>query len=99
MSATKATTRGKAEIVDGISENTEIPKTTVTAVLDDFVAYLTETLTAGDEFAYPGLGKFTAKTRAARQGVNPATGERITISPKRAAKFTPAAALKRSVSI
>jgi len=98
MAQTKATTRGKAEIIEGIAENTEIPKTTVTAVLDDFVAYLTETLMAGDEFAYPGLGKFSAKLRPARQGVNPATGEAITISARRNVKFTTAAALKRSVA-
>lgn len=98
MAQTKATTRGKAEIIDGIAENTEIPKTTVAAVLDDFVDYLTETLMAGDEFAYPGLGKFSAKLRPARQGVNPSTGEQITISARRAVKFTVAAKLKRDVA-
>ena len=97
MAQTKATTRGKAEIIEGIAENTEIPKTTVALVLDDFVAYLTETLTAGDEFAYPGLGKFYVKRSAERQGVNPSTGERITISARGNAKFTAAAQLKRSV--
>ena len=98
MAQTKATTRGKAEIIEGIAENTEIPKTTVAVVLDDFVAYLTETLTAGDEFAYPGLGKFYVKRSAERQGMNPSTGERITISARRNVKFTTAAALKRSVA-
>ena len=37
-----------------------------------------------------GFGKFSVSDRAARQGVNPATGEKIQIAASKAAKFSAA---------
>lgn len=44
--------------------------------------------------AIAGFGTFSAKTRAAREGRNPATGEKIQIKEKTSAAFKPATALK-----
>ena len=38
---------------------------------------VTETLKAGDSVNFTGFGKFSPSARAARQGVNPRTGERV----------------------
>ena len=47
-----------------------------------------------DQVAIAGFGTFSAKTRAARDGRNPATGEKIRIKEKTSANFKPATALK-----
>lgn len=47
-----------------------------------------------ESVAIAGFGTFTAKTRAAREGRNPATGEKIKIAEKTSATFKPATALK-----
>jgi DNA-binding protein HU-beta len=51
-------------------------------------------LQSGGEVAVAGFGKFSVSDRAARQGVNPATGERIQIAASKAAKFSAASGLK-----
>lgn len=47
-----------------------------------------------EQVAIAGFGTFSAKTRAAREGRNPATGEKIQIAEKTSAAFKPATALK-----
>ena len=47
-----------------------------------------------EQVAIEGFGTFSAKTRAARDGRNPATGEKIRIKEKTSAAFKPATALK-----
>jgi DNA-binding protein HU-beta len=44
------------------------------------------------------LGKFSVSDRAAREGRNPATGERMHIPASKAAKFSAAAKLKRALN-
>jgi DNA-binding protein HU-beta len=48
-------------------------------------------------FAYPGFGTFTVKTRAARKGRNPRTGQEITISASKNVGFKPAPTLKENL--
>lgn len=47
-----------------------------------------------EKVAIAGFGTFEAKTRGAREGRNPATGEKIKIAEKTSAAFKPATALK-----
>ncbi len=55
-------------------------------------------LQSGNEVSIAGFGKFSVSDRAARQGVNPATGERIQIAASKAAKFSPASGLKNKLN-
>ena len=48
-------------------------------------------------FAVPGFGTFDVKTRAARKGRNPKTGEEIDIPASKTVAFKPAGALKDKV--
>ncbi len=52
----------------------------------------------GGEVSISGFGKFSVSDRAARQGVNPATGEKIQIAASKAAKFSPASGLKTKLN-
>ena len=54
-------------------------------------------LASGGEVAITGFGRFSVAERSARQGVNPATGERISIPATTAPKFTAGAKLKSAV--
>jgi DNA-binding protein HU-beta len=68
---TKNTTMNKAELISKISEDTELTKTEVNAVLNSFVDTVT----------------FSVSKRLARNGRNPKTNEMIKIKAKRVAKF------------
>ncbi|MBK6742477.1 MAG: HU family DNA-binding protein [Hydrogenophilales bacterium] len=50
------------------------------------------------EIPLPGLGKLKAATRAARKGVNPATGAEIDVPAKNTAKFVPSKALLDAIA-
>lgn len=58
-----------------------------TTVLDALLEAITERTEAGDKVILKGFGSFEMKTRAARQGRNPATGETIQIPETRALTF------------
>ena len=65
----------------------------VTTLFDEIAANLAN----GDTTDISGFGKFVVKTRKARVGINPATGEKINIDSSKAPAFRPAKALKESV--
>ena len=58
---------------------------------------ITDTLVAGGEVNFTGFGKFHVAMRNPRQGVNPRTGERITIAGGRVPRFSAGSGLKKKV--
>jgi DNA-binding protein HU-beta len=85
-------TMTKSELARAIAEKAG---TTQVAATDTLVSILTSTLRDGGTVTLPDFGKFSVSDRAARQGVNPSTGERMQIPASKAAKFSAAAKLKR----
>ena len=57
----------------------------------------TSELEKGNTVDLSGFGKFVVKEKAAHEGINPATMEKITIAAKKAVAFKPAKALKENV--
>lgn len=86
----------KAEFVDSIAGSFDSKKAAADAV-DAVLDGITETLAGGGEVAFTGFGKFSVSERGPRQGVNPRTGERITIAGGKVPKFSAGAALKAKV--
>lgn len=58
---------------------------------------IVEALKNGEEVAIAGFGSFRVTKRAERSGVNPRTGEKITISAMNVPKFRPGKGLKEAV--
>ena len=88
----------KAEFVDRLAQDRRIgskkeASDAVEAVLDT----VSDALARGDSVNFTGFGKFSVTERGPRQGVNPRTGERITIAGGRAPKFSAGATLKAKV--
>ena len=86
----------KSEFVEQISSRFESKKQAGDAV-DAFLDEITNTLAGGGEINFTGFGKFSVAVRGPRQGVNPRTGERITIAGGRVPKFSAGAGLKSKV--
>jgi DNA-binding protein HU-beta len=85
----------KDELVSAMADMADITQADARDALDALVSVVTSTLSAGDAVSLPDLGKLSVSDRAARQGVNPTTGERIQIAASKAAKFSASAKLKR----
>ena len=88
----------KAEFIEKIAGDDRIDSKkgasdAVEAVLDGIVS----SLTAGDDVNFTGFGTFSVNERGPRQGVNPRTGERITIPGGKVPKFSAGAGLKSAV--
>ena len=74
-----------------------LPKKQAHGMLADFVAAMTTHLKQGDRIRMSGLGILEVKTRAARMGRNPATGETIQIKASKKVGFRPAKELKEAL--
>jgi DNA-binding protein HU-beta len=86
----------KAEFVDRITGQFETKKAAGDAV-ETVLSAITDVLANGGDVNFTGFGKFSVATRGPRQGVNPRTGERITIAGGRVPKFSAGAGLKSRV--
>lgn len=72
-------------------------KKTAAAVVDAIFDTIAKTMAKGEEVSIAGFGTFKVSKRAARQGINPRTGEKIQIPASTKPKFRAAKALKEMV--
>lgn len=88
----------KTDLVEEVMKiaNLEVKKQATEAV-DAVFDTITKALSRGDEVAIAGFGVFKVAKRAARQGVNPKTGEKIQIAASIKPKFRAGKALKDAV--
>ena len=86
----------KAEFVEKISGEFDSKKAAADAV-DSILGGIESSLVSGEDVNFTGFGKFSVAERGPRQGVNPRTGERITIAGGKVPKFSAGAGLKGSV--
>jgi DNA-binding protein HU-beta len=84
-------------VFEQLAEIHALPKKQAHGLLADFVAAMTTHLRQGDRIRMSGLGILEVKTRAARMGRNPATGESIQIKASRKVAFRPAKELKEAI--
>ena len=86
-----------SDIIKSISENFGIPKVTITSIIDAYHDAIIDVLKRGDEYSLPGVGKFSQKVRAEREGRNPQTGKKIVIPEHKAISFKVSSSLKKAV--
>ena len=87
----------KAAIVDKVHDVLGGTKADAERAVEAMIDCIVDGLKKGAEVSIAGLGIFEAKTRAARTGRNPRTGESIQIPAMRVPKFRAAKALKDAV--
>jgi DNA-binding protein HU-beta len=84
----------KSEFVDQVADRAGLSKKDAgDAVLET----IEDALKRGSDVTFSGFGKFSVSNRSAREGRNPATGEKIQIAASKVPKFTAGAALKKAV--
>ena len=88
----------KLELVEVVSSKAEITKAEAHKVVDAVLAGIEEGLAADGKVILPGFGSFEVRTRTARVGRNPRTGENIKIEASRTPAFKPGKAMKDIVN-
>ena len=88
----------KSEFVAQVAQRSGLNQKDAGAAVDAALETIQSALERGSEVSFSGFGKFSVSDRAARQGVNPATGEKIQIAASKAAKFSAASGLKTQLN-
>lgn len=77
----------KSELIEKIAANAGLTKADSKKALDATLAAIKDALAADEKVALVGFGTFAVSERPAREGINPATKEKIQIAAKKVAKF------------
>ena len=83
----------KTELVEKIAAGAGLSKADAKKALDATVEAIKAALAAGDKVQLVGFGTFAVAERPAREGINPATKQKIKIAAKKVAKFKAGAEL------
>lgn len=87
----------KTELIDAIAVGAGLSKADSKKALDATVEAIKNALVNGDKVQLIGFGTFAVSERPAREGINPATKQKITIAAKKVAKFKAGAELADAV--
>lgn len=87
----------KTELIAAISNKTNLTKADSEKALAAFLDAVKEELASGGKVQLVGFGSFEVSERAAREGINPQTNEKITIQATRVPKFKAGKELKDAV--
>ena len=84
----------KMALIDLVAKNSELSKKAAAELIDLTFDHVAKAVKKEKRFTYPGFGTFTLRSRKARAGRNPKTGETIKIKASRTIAFRPARTLK-----
>ena len=88
----------KQELAQKVAGDTGLSQNQAKDVVDTVFKTIADELAGGGEVAVSGFGKFSVSERSAREGRNPATGEKIQIAASKAARFSAASGLKSALN-
>jgi DNA-binding protein HU-beta len=88
----------KSDLVNVIAGKVKISKTAALEAVDALLESIAGALKKGDKVTLVGFGTFDVAKRAAREGVNPQTRQKIKIKASKAPRFKAGKALKDAVN-
>lgn len=88
----------KSDFVAAVADAAEVTKTDAERAIDAVIKVVKNALKAGDTVSLVGFGTFTVRTRAARTGRNPRTGDEINIKASNVPAFKAGKALKDAIN-
>ncbi len=87
----------KGELIEAIAKDAKLSKKDAGNALEAVLTSVQKTLKKGNKVTLIGFGTFQVVKRAARMGVNPATGAKIKIKAKKVVKFKAGSKLSAAV--
>jgi DNA-binding protein HU-beta len=87
----------KNELIDAVANETELRKSEATKAVDAVFSCIEGALQKGEEVRLVGFGTFSVSQRAASEGRNPRTGEKIKIAASKQVKFKAGKGFKDAV--
>lgn len=87
----------KNELIDKVAKKSNLTKRAARDAVDATFNLSRDALVRGEKVVITGFGTFLIRSRAARRGRNPQTGETIQIPQKKTPGFTAGKTLKRLI--
>ncbi len=87
----------KADLVDVVADEGELSKRQAGHIVDLILDEIKNALKKGDRVALTPFGHFVVRSRKAREGRNPKTGDRIKIPARKVPAFVAGKSLKDAV--
>jgi len=88
----------KGELIEAVAQATDLSRADSTRAVDAVLDSISGALANGSAVSLVGFGTFSVKSRAARTGRNPRTGESIQIPASNVPGFKAGKALKDAVN-
>jgi len=88
----------KADIVDNIYYQLDLPKNRSAKVVDTLLEIIKKTLEDGEDVLIIGFGKFCVKEKRERRGRNPQTREDLMLDARRVVSFRCSGRLRDKVN-
>ncbi|MDO8608295.1 MAG: HU family DNA-binding protein [Phaeospirillum sp.] len=87
----------KNDLVTAVASSAGLSKTDAASAVEGVFQAITAALTSGEEVRLVGFGTFAVSERAASEGRNPRTGEKIAIPASKQPKFKAGKGLKDAI--
>lgn len=87
----------KKDLIELVAKKANLTNKASRDSVQAFLNGVRDSLKRGEKVVITGFGTFSIRKRAQRPGRNPKTGEKITISARKAPGFTPGKTLKKAV--
>lgn len=87
----------KNDLVTAVANSSGLSKSDAAKAVDGVFEAISDALKAGDDVRLVGFGTFAVAARAASEGRNPRTGEKITIAASKQPKFKAGKGLRDAV--
>ena len=88
----------KAELVEEVARVTQLTKKQAEEIVNTVFLTIVDSLRDGRKIELRGFGSFRIRSRGARVGRTPKTGERVEVPPKRIPYFKPGKELKEQLN-
>ena len=88
----------KIDIVQNVTDKLGLSKRDSTRIVESVFEIMKEQLSKGDTVKISGFGNFAVKSKKARRGRNPQTGDEMEISARKVLTFKSSNVLKKTLN-
>ena len=88
----------KSEIVEEVCNGIGFTKKQSVEVIESLLEIIKRTLEEGEDVLISGFGKFCVNSKKERRGRNPATGEDMTLAPRKVITFKCSGKLREKIN-
>ena len=88
----------KADIIEAIQKENGYSRKQSSEITEILMEIIKQSLESGEDVMISGFGKFQVKTKKERRGRNPATGEDLTLPPRKVVTFKSSGRLRNHIN-